>query len=191
MCNHKKNIKNAGFSLVELIIVIAIMAIFSSMATIKFQEWVKKTAIEAQIKQMATDINEVRVRALTMKQRHSITINNYGYVFKSYSTETWSSNADLLAHGTVIPGGTHNVKYQLKKSASASGTSTNYAGTSADILEIDERGMITSASNATVFLGGAAKASSAAVNCLTIHTTRVNVGKENDPVSGAGVCDDK
>ena len=97
----------------------------------------------------------------------------------------------MLTNGTVIPGGTHTVKYQLKKAASASGVSTNYTGTSSDILEIDERGMITSASNATFFLGGAAKFSSAAVICLTIHTTRVNVGKENDPASGAGVCDDK
>jgi Tfp pilus assembly protein FimT len=188
MCNH---IKSAGFSLIELVIIIAIMAVFSSIATVQFNAWVKKNAIEAQIKQMATDINEVRVRALTMKQRHSITLSNYSYIFKSYSTNTYSSNADLLAYGTPIPGGTHTVKYQLKKSASASGTSTNYEGTSADILEIDERGMITSASNATVFLGGAAKSSSAAVNCLTIHTTRVNIGKENDPASGAGVCDDK
>jgi hypothetical protein len=50
--------------------------------------------------------------------------------------------------------------------------------------------MLSNATNATVFLGSAAKTTSAAVNCLTIHTTRVNVGKENDS-SGVGVCDDK
>jgi prepilin-type N-terminal cleavage/methylation domain-containing protein len=187
MCNYKEN---SGFSLLELVIVIAIIAIFSSIATFQFNQWNKKGSIEAQVKKMATDINEVRVRAITTKQRHSITLSNYGYIFKSYSTETWSSSAELLAHGTVIPGGTHTVKYGLKKSASAT-TSVDYAGNSSDILEIDERGMITSATNATVFLGGAAKTSTAAVNCLTIHTTRVNVGKENDPSSGAGVCDDK
>jgi prepilin-type N-terminal cleavage/methylation domain-containing protein len=187
MCNYKET---SGFSLLELVIVIAIIAIFSSIATFQFNQWNKKGQVEAQIKKMATDTSEVRVRALTMKQRHSITLDKYSYTFKSYSTETWSSNADLLAHGTVIPGGRHTVKYGLKKSASATSTSVDYAGTSSDILEIDERGMLSNATNATVFLGSAAKTTSAAVNCLTIHTTRVNVGKENDS-SGVGVCDDK
>lgn len=185
-----RNLNNeSGFSLIELVIVITIVVISSGLATIQFSSWSKKNAVEAQVKQMATDINELRVRALTTKLRHSITFNTYSYVFKSYSTETWTSNDDLLTHGTVIPGGTHTVKYGLKKSVTAS-SSVDYAGTNEDILEIDQRGMMTG-TKASVFLGGAAKTSAAAVNCLTIHTTRVNIGKENDPTSGAGVCDDK
>jgi prepilin-type N-terminal cleavage/methylation domain-containing protein len=184
----RNSIKSAGFTLIEVLVVIAIIAIFSSIATLQFNKWNIKTRIEAQIKQMATDISEVRVRAFTTKQRHSITLSTYSYVFKSYSTDTWTSDDELLAHGTVIPGGTHSVTYSLKKSASTSG-SVDYEGTAADILEFNERGMLSS-TTATVFLGGAAKTSSAAVNCLTIHISRVNVGKEND-TSGVGACDDK
>ncbi len=190
MLNSRKKhemMKDAGFSLIEVMVVITVIAILSGIAVIKFSDWDKKNRVEAQIRQMASDISEVRVRALTTKQRHSITLDQYSYVFKAYSTETWSSDTDLLAHGTIIPGGTHTVTYALKKSVTGS-NSTNYVGTN-DILEIDERGMISSASNATIFLGGAAKLTSG-INCLTIHTVRVNVGTENDS-SGSGVCDDR
>lgn len=177
---------SSGFTLIEVLIVIAIIAISATIATMEFSGMKKKSDVEAQIRQMATDINEVRIRAITTKQRHSITLNKYSYVFKAYSTDTWTSTAELAAHGTVIPGGTHNVtKYGLKSSVTTS-SSVDYAGT---IIEINERGMISNVTNSTVFLGGAAK-TSGGINCLTIHTLRVNVGKEND-TSGTGVCDDE
>lgn len=160
-----------GFSLIELIIVIALIGIVSSIATFGFKDWQSKSRVESLIRQMATDINEVRIRALTTKQRHSLTLNEMSYVFKSYSSE-----AEPDASGTVLPGGTHTVLYPLKDATS------RYAG---ERYMIDERGMLESFT-ATVFLDDAA-ASHGSINCLTIHTIRVNVGKQN----ASGGCDDK
>lgn len=173
--DHDIRSSNAGFSLIELLIVIAIIGISVGIATFSFNDWNRKSRVESQIKQMAADINEVRIRALTTKQRHSITLNDFSYVFKTYSSETYDSVPDLKAHGTVIPGGTHTVGIQLNKTTTAGDKFTG------DILEINERGMLVSLPD-TVFLEGG---NVGAVNCLAIHTLRTNVGKQTT----LGACD--
>jgi prepilin-type N-terminal cleavage/methylation domain-containing protein len=168
--------EKSGYSLVELLIVVTLIGISSGIALFAFKDYDKKGRVEAQIKQMAADISEVRIRALTTKQRHSVTLNQYSYVFKSYSSETWSSSAELLAHGKVIPAGTHSVVYRLKK-LDASNNLINYDGTVNDVIEIDERGMVVGAGVTTVFLGSAAS-TTGGINCLIIHTLRINVGNQ-------------
>lgn len=166
----------AGYSLVEIIIVIAILSILAGIAGAQFNQWVVKNNVEAQVKQMATDISELRVRALTTKLRHSVILYDNYYVFKSYSSETFTTTAELIANGTVLSGN-HTVKYGLVQS-----DNTSFTGLP---IEINQRGMLANLPQ-TVFLGNGASTSQAAVNCLTIHTVRVNIGKQN----GTN-CDDK
>jgi prepilin-type N-terminal cleavage/methylation domain-containing protein len=161
-----------GFSLVELIVAIALIGILMSIATSGFNQWQTKSRVESQVKQMVTDIGALRIRALTTKQRQSITLYPTSYVFKSYSSESL-----LLTAGTILPGGTHNVTYRLKKDAT-----TNYTGT--DIFEIDSRGILPS-TKATIFLD---YKGSAAIDCITIHTVRVNPGKKN---TAGDTCNDQ
>lgn len=163
---------NQGFSLAELVVVIGIFSILLSVATLGFRDWLVKYNVEAQVKQMVNDFSEMRVRAMTMKQRHSITVNQNSYVFKSYS-----SDDEALAAGTVITGGTHTVKYALK-----SNSSTPYSG---QVYEIDHRGILVNSFGGTIYLDND---SSASVDCLTIHVLRINPGKKN---SGWSNCDDR
>jgi len=176
------SLKNSGFSLIELLVVIAIIGISGVIATISFNEWNIKSAVEKQIRQMAADINDVRVRALTSRQRHSITLNEFSYVFKVYSSETYTSATDLAANGTVLPGGSHSVRFAMNSNS----TGTAYNNT---VLEIDQRGMVVStvvsSDIATVYLAGSGVLKSS-VNCLKINAVRVNLGKQNS----AGVCND-
>jgi hypothetical protein len=149
------------------------MAIISTLlgaATIGYHEWQVKYNVEAQVKTMVTDISELRVRAMTTKQRHSITVNKQNYVFKSYS-----SDDELLTAGTVMPSGTRAVKYDLKKNST-----TFYSG---QVFEIDHRGMLV-ATTGTIYIDSN---SSATIDCLILHTVRVNPGKKNATWSS---CDD-
>ena len=161
--------QSRGFSLTELIVVMAIVSTLLGAATIGYHEWQVKYNVEAQVKSMVTDISELRVRAMTTKQRHSITINKQNYVFKSYS-----SDDELLTAGTVMPSGTRTVTYALKKDST-----TFYSG---QVFEIDHRGMLVGITG-TVFIDSN---SSASVDCLILHTVRVNPGKK----SASWSCDD-
>lgn len=174
-CRDHNKINEQGFSLMELIIVIAVIGIISSIAAINYNQWMVKNVVEAQVKQMVSDIGELRIRALTTKQRHSITINSTNYVFKSYSTD-----GDL--GGIVIPGGTHSVINGL---TSKDQSNANSNGTT---LEIDARGMFVSSIlllPVKVFL---TYNGSAGTDCLNIDTVRVNPGKKN---ATGDVCNDK
>ena len=80
-----------GFSLVELMIVIAIMGILLSIATLNWNEMQTKSAVESQIKKIHADLMEVRLQALYSKRSRSVVIS--GQVYKSYSSTVITSTA--------------------------------------------------------------------------------------------------
>lgn len=162
----------SGFSLVELVVVIAIMGILLSIVALNFNQWLIKNRVEAQVRKMTTDFSELRVKAFTTKQRHSITVNRLSYVFKSYS----SANEDI-AEGDIIPSGTYTVEFPLKKNASEDHDNT--------IFDIDSRGMLPNIGG-TIYLDYIN--ATPVVDCLTLNYVRINPGKRNAAWSD---CDDK
>ena len=167
--NHVQN--KRGFTLVELVVVVAIITTLLGLATIAFHDWLVKARVEAQVRQMVADISNIRVRAMTRKQRCSLQLAANQYVFRSYS-----SDAELLTAGRIIPGG-GNVHFRLK-----SGPSTYYAG---QRYEIDQRGMLDTADVLPIFLE---YDGNAGLDCLNIQSIRVNAGKKN---AAGDTCNDK
>lgn len=164
--------KNEGFTLVEILVATVIVSILLTMATLNFSDWIIKSRVESMVKEITTDISEVRMQAMTRKQRHSITINANSYVVRSYE----SDEEDLFAGGTVVPNGTHTTRYGLK-----SNSATFFNGT---VLEFNERGLLVS-TTASIYIDAN---SSASVDCISIHTARTNPGKRNAAWSS---CDDR
>ncbi len=160
-------ITEKGFSLMELLITIAIMGIVMGIATLSFNTWQVKSRIEAQTHELFTDISEARTNAFTRKKYYGIVFQPTSYVMKSYTSEVEIKNVTAqLANGTVVA--SKVLRYGLTKAG-------------ADITDtpviFDTSGFTTSATGFTIYVNPTSAA--AAVNCLAISAARVNIGKVN------------
>lgn len=154
----------SGFTLIEVIIVIAIMGIVMSIATLNFRSWQVKNRVEGQTRELLADLNEARTNAYTQKKQYGIVFQPNSYVIKSYSTAALA--ASPLTSGTTVT--TKNLKYGLtKKGASI-----------VDTPVVFETSGITY-NKFTIFVNQGSTDLSPAVNCIVISTTRVNIGKIN------------
>lgn len=172
---------SSGFSIIELILVLTIIGTLLAIAIPSFNQMQRKARTESQVKEMVTDISELRVRAMTHKQRHSITLNANSYVFRSYS-----SDEEPQSSGTIIPSGNRIVANRLVRVNG--GASTLFSG---QLFEIDHRGLVSS--NLTPPWSAAdfvllENNSSPSIDCFKLEAARTNVGKANAAWSN---CDDK
>ncbi len=73
-----------GFTLVELLIVIAIIGILLAIATLMFSQYTLKANIESQTRKIYTDLMNARSEAIMQKVDRSFSVN--GSQFKIYPT---------------------------------------------------------------------------------------------------------
>lgn len=168
----------SGFSLIELIIVIAIMGIVMAISTISFNSWQTKSRIESQTREIYADLADARTKAFTQKKVHGIVFQPNSYVMKSYSSEVeYASITGAAANGVVIS--SKSLKYGITK------TDTATAFTDLSVL-FDITGL-TSTTPSTSTFGFTIVVNpvniSPAINCLVISVARVNMGKWNATTS--------
>ena len=159
----------AGFSLIELVIAIAIMGIVLSISTLSFNSWTRKSTIEKQTRELFTDISEARTNAFTRKKVYGIVLQPTSYVMKSYSSEVeYSSSAAAVANGVVVA--TKSLKNSLKTTSGSDITDT--------AVVFDTTGFTVSwFLGLTAFVGSVTEP--AGLNCVVIYKSRTNMGKIN------------
>jgi len=155
--------KRNGFSLVELLVVIAIIAIASGWATLNFRAWVDKSGVEAQTKEMLTDLTNARLMAIQTKKTHRVILNPRSITFRRYSTE-----ADVA--GTQVF--SKNLKYEVAQFSAGA-----YTPFSDFTMTVSDEGYATSLPFTLAV--PAAVGGDPFYNCLGVHTARVNIGRIN------------
>lgn len=163
-----KKHSNHGFTLVEVLVVMVMFGILSTIGTIAFNDWTKKYNIEKQTKELFSVINDARLRSIHSKKRHGIVLNPTQYVMRNYSSE----NENRLAGQTLL---TKTVQYTLTKN-SGGGT---LAG---DLFVFDTRGFIDNGVGITILVNPAN--SGAAQDCIVLSEGRTNMGKLSNGVCG-------
>lgn len=158
----KKGYRQAGFSIVELVVVIAILGILMTIGTLNFHQWQVKNNIDRQTRELYTDINTARLNAIHTKKRHSVVFNPTSYVLKNYSSDDESSSA-----GRILS--TKPVSYQLTKITSG----VSQALTGENII-YDARGFIYDGFGLTVAVN---PGNSGAYDCIVLSEGRTSMGK--------------
>ncbi|MRR55491.1 MAG: prepilin-type N-terminal cleavage/methylation domain-containing protein [Deltaproteobacteria bacterium] len=154
-----------GFTLVELVVVIAIIGILLAIATLNFNSWVTRQNIDREVKEMHAEI-------MAAKQRALVTGQNYAVQFPDTSTlvfRRFSSSAD--AAGSVAQ--TKSLRYPVTLS-------------SADPITFNDRGVMEDANDKILCVFTDANP---AVDALVITQTRVSVGRiKNQGSKDAAAC---
>lgn len=114
----------SGFTLVELLAGIGIMAILLTIASLQFGTWQRKSHVERHTKELYSDLQDLRTKALFTKVRHGVEFGVKQFVFRSYSSE-------FDGTGTVLT--TKNIPLSFTRNSSDS---------PADQIIFDTRGIM-------------------------------------------------
>lgn len=154
----------SGFTLIEIIVTISIMAILSGIAVMSFNTMQRKNNIEAQTRDLFTVLMEARNNSFMQKVEYGVILKEKSYQMKSFVSDT-------DAVGTVVKSGNYTYKITSK------GTNLPAAG---EQIRFDTTG----------FLIGTFRTynvniddTTTSLNCLVVHVARVNMGKWNATTS--------
>jgi len=117
-----------GFSLIELIIVIGLIAIMLSLATIEFGTWQRKSIVERYTKELYSDIQDARMKAAFTKRVQRLEFGAQQVVFRSFS-----SAGDVA--GTIV---------STKRFPLAFTRNLSDSPAPADLVDFDTRGIMSS-----------------------------------------------
>jgi len=142
-----------GFSLIELMVVIAIIGILLAVATLNFNSWVTRQNIDREVKEMHAEIMAAKQRALVTGQDNAVQFPDPStLVFRRFS-----SSADTA--GTVVQ--TKNLRYPVTLS-------------SADSIRFNDRCMMVDTNDKILCVFTNANPS---LDALVITQSRVSMGQ--------------
>jgi len=160
--------KKDGFTLIEVLVVIAIIGITASFAMISMAGWVRKYNVESEIKQLYADLMKARVTAMNNNRAQFVSLSASQYTI--YNDTNPSPNGD----GTLQP---------LQDTIIAPATSLKYPMNWSGSAEIDfnSRGFVTTLPKTICVYSNI----NPSYDCIKVSTTRIILGK----LITQGVCD--
>jgi prepilin-type N-terminal cleavage/methylation domain-containing protein len=152
-------VSRAGFTLIEILVVIAIAGILLSVATLNFSEYLRRNSVSQQTSEVYTDLMATRNAAVTQRTPKRVIITPTTFTFISSALGSGLSSARAV----------RTLKNPITWAGKGSATST-------DII-FDERGTfnIDVDSNTTICVDPVVD--SATLDSIVVFSTRIRTGK--------------
>jgi len=148
-----QRIDQAGFTLLELLVVVAIMATLSVFATPVFQDWGTKRSFDSSVKEIASALKKARnesgsrdltVRVLTSRSDDTYTITSYTLDSNLASCDTslnWTQleqkTINMNSNYLITGSGVGNICFYRDGSSSGGNFSINPKATGSTLEKVD------------------------------------------------------
>jgi prepilin-type N-terminal cleavage/methylation domain-containing protein len=161
-----------GFTLVELMIVIAMAGILMAVATLNFNSMLRKSQIDKQTREIVSDLVSLRIDAMQKKRRSAAFLGPKQIKFKSYS----SAAENILTGGTDLS--TKPLSYSINMLIGATLTTPVVT---ADYVDYDTRGFATFKTGInSITIVALPVQYGGGDNCILVNPTLTNIGRMVD-----------
>jgi len=173
-----------GFTIVEMLIVVVIMTVLMSIATMQFSSWKGRFIIDTQTRELLADLSDARLGAIQTKGSRTVILSPTSAMFRSYTTNepvTLSTGQLYLTkyfkNPIVTAASPNNILFGGNIGFNSNGFTNDFDSTftSNQMIVAQPPG-----TNVQSITAPAPAGTNAAVDCLVISMTKINVGKYNN-----------
>jgi type II secretory pathway pseudopilin PulG len=150
-----------GFTIYELLIVIAIVIILCTIGALSARTWMTNATVEQQIQQMYADLVNARSRAMNYNRIHFVKLNPVTSQYQIWDDTDPIPDGD----GILTPADTLLVSTTTKIPLWVNPVGLN-------LMQFDNRGVISA--TGTIGLTNTYKAG---LDCITVSPTRIRLGR--------------